>query len=191
MEAMVLDKKYTYEDLQNLEIDEGFFYELLNGEIMQRSAPALSHQRVAKLIFKKLDAFVEKEKKGEVFFAPLDVVLDNYNVLQPDLVFVSEKNSEILFGDYVNGIPDLVVEIISPSSVSRDRIEKKNIYEKFGIPEFWLVDPKNEMIEILVLNKEKNYEHFSYANESGKVKSKILKGFELDLATLFEAQKAD
>lgn len=118
-----------------------------------------------------------------MFFAPVDVVLDEKNVVQPDLVFVSTANAVILERRGVMGAPDLVVEIISPTSLRRDRYEKRELYARFGVKEYWLADVANRSIEILSLQNG-GYRLLTCATNKGKIRSEILPGFELDLASL-------
>jgi Uma2 family endonuclease len=118
-----------------------------------------------------------------VFFAPVDVVLDEKNVVQPDLIFVSNANSGILERRGIEGVPDLVVEIISPTSLRRDRYDKRELYARFGVKEFWLADVANRSIEILSL-QQGGYQLLSCATNEGKIRSAVLPGFELDLASL-------
>lgn len=118
---------------------------------------------------------VKTQKLGEVFFAPIDVFLDDESVPVPDLVFVSNANKHLITNDGIMGAPDLVVEIISPSSIKRDRVQKLKLYKRFSIGEYWLIDPANESIEIYHYDaKEKDYDLFSFGVGSGAVNSKTL-----------------
>jgi Uma2 family endonuclease len=111
----------------------------------------------------------------------MDVVLDAGNTVQPDLVFVSRANLHIIQHRGIFGAPDLVVELISPSSVRRDRYEKKDLYARFGVKEYWIGDPANRSLEILTL-KQGRYELHCAAEEKGKLTSLVLAGLEFDLA---------
>ncbi|MDZ7933992.1 MAG: Uma2 family endonuclease [Emticicia sp.] len=139
-------KRTTYAEFRQMEFDEDdrYHYELINGEIVKKSAPSPQHQRLSRNLFRQLDNIILAKKMGEIFYAPIDVFLDEHCVPQPDLVFVSQDNIHRITKDGIECVPDLVVEIISPSSVIRDRVEKKNIYERFGVKEFWLIDPQND-----------------------------------------------
>jgi Uma2 family endonuclease len=132
-----------------------------------------------------IKAFAKQNNLGRTFVAPIDVFFDDYNFVQPDICFVSKERDFIV--DNKNGIfgaPDLIVEVISPGSVRRDRVTKKELYLHFGVKEFWLVDPANRTIEIYVLRNDAYAEH-QFLEEEGNVNSTILAGFELDLAALF------
>lgn len=185
MSVAVLDKKFTYEDYRNFEADDNYLYELINGILVKKSAPSPLHQDASGNLYSLIRQFILEKKLGKVYYSPIDVFLDDYNVPQPDLVFISKNNLQIITNDGIMGIPDLVVEIISPSSISRDRYTKYNLYERFGIPEYWLLDVKNQSLEIFIL-KDKKYELFEFALEgSGKVKSKAIKGFKMDIEAIF------
>lgn len=186
----VLAKKMTYRTFREMEFDDNdnFLYELLNGELVKKSAPSVSHQRmVVDLVF-KIKLFIQETNAGEVLCAPVDVYLDDENVPQPDIVFVSEKRLKIIDENegIVMGAPDLVVEIISPSSLKRDRFDKKELYERFGVKEYWLVDPNNTTIEVHKNRKNGGFKLFSFAAVKGKIKSSVLKEFQLDVADFFK-----
>ncbi len=121
--------------------------ELWNGELVMSPAPYPDHQRIVGNFFRKLDEFVEQEKLGKVLGRPVAVVLTQHRVVQPDVVFVGKSRLQIV-KKFVDGVPDLVVEVISEDSWKRDRIEKRALYEQAGLPEYWVVDPNFEMIEV-------------------------------------------
>lgn len=175
------EKVWTYEDY--LALNDDTVFEIINGKAFMSPAPELFHQRWARKIFLAVERHVEARKLGEVFFAPVDVVLDEKNVVQPDLVFVSTANAGLLERRGIMGAPDLVVEIISPTSLRRDRYDKRELYARFGVKEFWLADVANRSIETLSLQKG-GYQLLSCATAEGKIRSEILPGFELDLASL-------
>ena len=174
-------KVWTYGD--NLALSEDTVFEIIDGKAFISPAPELLHQRWARKIFLAVERHIEAHHLGEVFFAPVDVVLDEKNVVQPDLVYVSIAKASILERRGIMGAPDLVVEIISPTSLRRDRYDKRELYARFGVKEFWLADLANRSIEILSLQKGA-YQLLSCATNAGKIHSDILSGFELDLAVL-------
>ncbi len=184
----VLEKLLTYQAYRKMEFDEddNFQYELLNGVLMKKGSPTIQHQRIAGNIYFLLRLFVEKKKLGEVFTTPLNVVLDEHNAPQPDIIFIGNDKKLILNENeqVIIGIPDIVVEVLSPGSVRRDRIDKKAIYEKAGVPEYWIVDPNYKNVEIYHL-KEGRYDLFGFVEETGIVKSSVLKDFELALSQIF------
>ncbi len=177
-------KVWTYRDY--LELNDDKRYEVINGRLYEMPAPTPWHQRILKRLLNILTGFVEvKENRGEVFPSPIDVVLGERYVLQPDMVFISKERFGIIGDKAIIGPPDLVVEIVSPTSYYRDRYEKFRIYEEAGIKEYWIVYPGEKAIEVWVL-KEGKYELYSIASSEGKVRSKVLKGLEVDLKEVFD-----
>ncbi|MFQ5770647.1 MAG: Uma2 family endonuclease [bacterium] len=177
-------KIYTYQNYLDLP-EDGKRYEIINGELIMTPAPITIHQRIhAKIVF-ELRKYTEKHKVGEVFYAPFDVVLSETNVVQPDILFVSNENANIITDKNISGAPDLVIEILSPTTGYYDLIEKKEIYEKFGVQEYWIVDPKKQWVEIY-LNAENKFHLDQHLQQGGVLNSKILKGFEIEFNTIFE-----
>lgn len=177
-------KRYTYTDYKNLDVDDHYIYELINGELVRKSAPSPRHQIILADLFRKIDSLVFNNKLGLVLMAPVDVFVDEYNAPQPDLLYIKNEHKNFITKDGVFGPPDLVVEIVSPGSITRDRIDKLRIYQRVGIPEFWIVDPKYISIEVYQLVAGE-YQLFSFAVETGKIESKILEGFVLDINEVF------
>jgi Uma2 family endonuclease len=135
-------------------------------------------------VFRKLDQFVLEKNLGEVFFAPIALLVDDYNAPQPDVMFVSNKNTNAFGDDVLVRAPELVIEILSPSTMVDDRYRKRKLYERFGVKEYWIIDPKNQSIEVLAL-KESSYDIISFAAEKGTIRSNVLEGFTLDLKEVF------
>src|SRR5712692_4527571 len=120
--------------------------ELLDGEDTMSPAPSLDHQRLLLRLAKLVERLIPN---GEVFIAPVDVVLDELNVPQPDLVWVAEGSlCQSVDNKYLKGAPDLIVEIFSPGTVRRDKKDKFRLYEKFGVREYWMIDPDEKWLEI-------------------------------------------
>jgi len=166
--------------------DDHFQYELLNGLLTRKPSLTIQHQRIVRKIAFSFEKFLEQKPAGEVFFAPLDVVLDEHNAPQPDIFFVSKNKNYILDEEaqVVKGIPDIIIEILSPGSIKKDRITKKKIYERCKVPEFWIVDPSYRSVEIFHL-VEGHYELMDFIEETGIIKSTVLSGFELPLDKIF------
>lgn len=146
--------KYSVEDYLNVAESETESYELLEGELVMVPAPSWFHQIILKRLFRALDAFVSTHDLGEVQFAPLDVELAEHVVAQPDLIFLSQDRLDLVQEGRVRGAPDLVVEILSPSTEGRDRTTKRTLYARHGVAEYWLVDPEAQTIEVLSLGDE-------------------------------------
>ena len=182
MNAVMDEKKiWTYAEYYSLDDDNR--YEILEGELIMASAPGLSHQGISRDLGFILWTYVKNNKTGTVFFAPVDVVLNKYNVLQTDIVFVSKDNESILEERGIFGAPDLVVEILSPSTLRRDRHQKKAVYERFGVKEYWIVDRANRSIEVFILEQDAFTLH-ACATEHETVKSKVIDGFEVKVSEI-------
>ncbi|MCD6384156.1 Uma2 family endonuclease [Candidatus Sumerlaeota bacterium] len=175
-------KYWTYEEY--LKLDDERRYEILEGELITVPSPLTQHQRISRRLFTLIQEFVESEKIGEVFYAPLDVVLAEDIVVQPDIMFISTERKDIITEKNISGAPDLVVEILSPTSGYYDLIRKKKIYAKYGVKEYWIVDPDTRLVEIYE-NKEGKYVTIYSANEQGEVISRVIPGFKIDIKTIF------
>jgi Uma2 family endonuclease len=184
----VLIKKITYREFREMEFDDSdsFEYELINGELVQKQSPTVTHQRIAKRIVRYLDPYALKNNLGEVLFAPLDVVLDDGNAYHPDVFFIKKERSFIVneTEQVVMGAPDLVVEILSKGTAVYDKGDKKDIYEKYGVREYWLVDPLSKSVEVYSF-ADQRLKLKQYAAENDMVKSIILEGFELKVEEIF------
>jgi Uma2 family endonuclease len=174
-------RRWTYEEYYRLNDDQR--YEIIDSNLLMAPAPDMWHQDWSRKLFRLFDRFVTKNKLGEIFYAPVDVVLDGANTVQPDLIFVSSANKGIIQQRAIFGVPDLLVELISPSSVRRDRYDKKELYARFGVKEYWIGDPANKTLEVLAL-KENHYDLHCCAEENGKLTSLVLSGLEFDLAEI-------
>lgn len=182
--AAVLEKqakRWNYEEYCRLDDDQR--YEIIDGNLLMAPAPDTWHQDWSRELTLIVATFVKRNKLGKVFVAPVDVVLDAENTVQPDLVFVSTANLPIVQKRAIFGVPDLLVELVSPSSVRRDRYDKKELYARFGVKEYWIGDPANKALEILTL-KNSRYELHCCAEEKGELTSLILPGLEFDLSEI-------
>lgn len=188
MEAMLTEvRKMTVAEFRDLELDDDdlHLYELIDGELVKKSAPAPKHQEISAELNDQLRAFVKQHQLGRVYYAPIDVTFDGYNSVQPDLIFIPNDRLGIVTREGIEGAPTLVVEIISPTSAIRDRNVKKNLYERHGVNEYWLVDAPNETVEIFTLENGR-YELFSAASAmEGPLRSKTLAGLSFDVKALF------
>jgi len=175
-------KHWTYEDLQRF--DESERYEIYDGKLISMSpSPSIYHQRLLAKLHSLVAAFLHHNPLGEVLFAPLDVVFSEDNTAQPDLLFIANENAGII-KDHVFGAPDLAVEILSPSSIRRDRYDKLEQYARFGVKEYWIIDPANRSVEILAL-RDGRYVVHSSAAENGAVSSLVLSGLEFEVGQVF------
>lgn len=147
--------------------------QIINGEEVMSPSPKFLHQSVsAELVF-LLTSHVKTHRLGRVFAAPFDVILEqDFNHLQPDIFFVSNANRDIM-QDWIRGVPDLVIEIVSPRSKKLDTVVKKGVYESYGVPECWIVFPDKVCIEIYTLVEGRYELHGTFSNEQ-TVQSKVL-----------------
>jgi len=174
--------KFTYQDYQQLPGDRR--YELIEGEFYMVPAPGWSHQTILKKLFRILDDHVTSRRLGEIRFAPLDVVLSEEDVLQPDIMFISEERSYIISERNIQGAPDLVVEILSSSTGERDRGLKQKLYARYGVEEYWIVDPGEKSVEVMGLG-EAGFETVGIYSTGQAFSSPLLKGPSLNVDEIF------
>ncbi|MGB3074110.1 MAG: Uma2 family endonuclease [Chitinophagales bacterium] len=154
-------------------LPEGTLCEVINNVIYRSPSPSSIHQRILKIIFRQIDQYVEDKELGEVFFSAIDVYFDDENVFQPDLIFISKENQGFLDPDGgFHGVPDFIVEILSPFNKSRDLTMKKSVYEKNGVREYWVIDPKTKEAIGYEL-REGNFQNLS--KSKGKIKSMLFR----------------
>ncbi len=174
-----LEKK-TVADYEAL--PEGSPYQLVEGELIMSPAPAPDHQVVSGNIYLLLRMAVRG--KGVVLYSPLDVYLDLENAYQPDIVVILKGSKARINRKGVYGPPDVVVEILSPSTAYYDLTQKKDIYERSGVREYWIVDPLRRTFEVY-LNTEEGFKLISKTKGKGVVRSEVL-SLELELEEVFE-----
>jgi Uma2 family endonuclease len=172
----------TYEELSRLPAD-GHRYELFDGEAYMSPSPSSRHQRVLGRLHLVIGAGAPEGV--EVFVAPLDVVLSPSTALQPDLVVVLAKNVGIV-RDVIRGVPDLVVEVLSPSSAATDRGLKMETYARHGVPEYWVTDSEKEQIEVYRLDRQAMaYRLVAIYRPGDRLTTPLLPGLEVDVAWIF------
>ena len=140
----------TYRDYEALPAD-GRRYELHDGELAVTPAPSPAHQRVCRNLYDVIGPHVRDRRLGEVFFAPVDVILDDTTVIQPDLVYLDAARAMLVTARGIEGPPTLVIEILSPSTTNIDRNTKRQLYLRFGVPHYWIVDLDARTIEAYTL----------------------------------------
>ena len=142
---------WTYEDYRRL-LDNGMRYEVIEGNLYMSPAPRPKHQKVIALLYGHLWDFLKQHPVGEVFFAPIDVILpDIAGPVQPDLLFISHDRRGVIQENVINGVPNLIAEVLSPGNPQHDRNLKFNAYAKAGVQEYWLIDPDGRTMEVYVL----------------------------------------
>jgi Uma2 family endonuclease len=144
------ERLLTYADYAALP-DDGKRYQLLDGELVMTPSPNAWHQDVLLTLAQELVAHARDHEPGRIYVAPLDVVLDDHNVLQPDIFFISNERAAVRQGGRILGAPDLCVEVLSPGTQHLDRARKREIYARFGVAHCWIVDLHTRAIEEYVL----------------------------------------
>lgn len=165
-------------------LPEGAPYQLVDGELITTPAPTPYHQEVVLTLATRLRSFVETQEAGVVYVAPLDVYLAKTEAYQPDLLFISNDRRGIISDDGIEGAPDLVAEVLSPSTAYHDLTKKKRVYEEAGVREYWVVDPEDRTVTVYE-NAEHGFTPISKAHETGSAQSQLLSGFHLTLDALF------
>ncbi|MCC6792702.1 MAG: Uma2 family endonuclease [Thermomicrobiales bacterium] len=173
----------TYEDLLKTPEGDGNRYELLGGEIFVTASPSKKHVWLVNLLTFELTAQLRGRNLGQVFAGPVDVRLTPHDVVVPDIVFIRQERLHIFGERCIEGAPDLIVEVLSPSTRSRDLTIKMQLYARTGVQEYWLVDPDLSTITVYVLFTTGGYEALAPAADS--VASRVLSGIQLNPALLF------
>lgn len=162
--------------------DDGLRRELLDGELILSPSPIARHHRLVPRLIFAFETHLRAHGGGEVFVAPFDVILSDHTVVEPDVLFIADAQAEeILTEKHVRGAPALVIEVLSNARI--DRVRKRDIYARFGVPEYWVVDPDADRVEV-------------HRTAAGTTKPEVhasptqlafapLPGFDLDLSALF------
>jgi|HigsolmetaGSP12D_1036236.scaffolds.fasta_scaffold00925_7 Uma2 family endonuclease len=169
------DDEFLGMEEERYEIVEGVRYEM-------HPAPSVPHQRISGAIYLMLSQTCHPN--GIILYAPVDVYLDKDNLFEPDLVFVLHENASIIKEKRIEGAPDLVVEILSPTSGHRDKIRKKRQYERHGVKEYWIVDPVHRTVDQFVLEQGAYRLHETYGTD-GELTSPLFSCVRIDMSRLF------
>ena len=178
--------KLTYEDFL-LFPDDGQRHELIDGEHYVTPCPNTKHQQVSGNLYFLLRSYLEQHPIGRIFYAPFDIVFTQFDVVEPDLLYMShERAATILTSKHIEGTPELVVEIGSPSTRKRDETIKRRLYQRSGVSEYWVVDPELDLVR--VYRSSTTFERPSeLSREAGDVlTTPLLQGLELPLSKIFE-----
>ena len=178
--------KLTYEDYLGFP-DDGKRHEIIDGEHYVTPSPNLRHQAISLNLAFQIRLFLEGHRLGRLFAAPADVVLSDIDVVEPDLLFVSKERLDRLTKANVQGSPDLVIEILSPSTRRRDEGIKRKRYERFDVLEYWIVDPELEVVKVLRRTK-KGLERVAELSKKGSdvIQTPLLPGLRIPLERIFE-----
>lgn len=179
--------QWRYADYLRLP-DDGKRYEIIEGVLYVANAPSIEHQFTVSEILFQLKLFVRDKVLGQVYTAPIEVHLsENTKPVQPDVLFMRTDRQPSLGAQFFEGAPDLIVEVISPSSIRLDRHVKFDIYERSGVAEYWLADPKARLVEVYTLS---NGEYALLGQYTGDemIQSKVLAGLQIKTSILFQTQ---
>ncbi len=180
----VISKKLTYKDYVSFTPASSGNYQLIDGEIIYMTSPSSKHQRVVRLLTKFFEFYLDKNNSGELFFAPMDVVLEDSETYQPDLLFILNERKNIIEDNKITAAPDLVIEVLSVSNAYYDLVTKKKVYESSCVKEYWIVDPLEKTIQIHKLENQKFLIHQTLETK-GKVNSALLPDLEIDIEKIF------
>ena len=159
-------------------------YQLLDGEMILAPSPTTRHQTIIMQLALVLQRFASEHNLGRTWVAPLDVVLSNYDVAQPDILFVSNERAGIVTEANIQGGPDLVVEILSPATAGYDKGYKQLLYGRHGVREYWIVDPDAETVEVLTEGDGGLVRRATYGRRQ-TLRSPLLDGLFIDLEPVF------
>lgn len=174
--------KLTYQDY--LQMPEEQRWELLEGDLRMVPVPGFRHQQVLSELNSVMKSFVQGQGLGQVYFAPLDVILAEDSVVQPDLVVILKERLSIIKPEGLRGAPDLIAEVLSPGTAHRDRGVKRTLYGRYGVQEYWLVDPQERTIEVTSL-KNGALETVNLFTAGSTLHSPLFPGLTIALDDLF------
>jgi len=175
--------KLTYEDYEVLP-DDGKRYEILDGELFVTPAPVPKHQDVSRNLVHILNNHVMERGLGRIYYAPIDVILANTTIAQPDILFIAKGRESIITERAVEGPPDLLVEIISPSSRRQDRVVKAALYATFGVRHYWIADPVSRTLETYELDGG-GYRLAGTHEGAARFRTALFPELEIDLARVW------
>jgi Uma2 family endonuclease len=177
-------KKYTVEDYMMLE--EGAPFQLINCDLVMSPSPLAIHQQILFALSEIIVLYnIQQGRRGQWMYSPLDVKFDEGNILQPDILYITEERKAEIIKERIEGAPDLIIEILSPSNAYYDLRQKKDIYEKFGVKEYLIIDPVQENADLYVLKDGAYYLH-QKAQKTESLNSILLQGFSVNLSQLFK-----
>jgi len=177
--------QWTYEDWLQLP-DDGSRYEVIDGELYMAPPPAIAHQSSSNRLATGMTVHSDRTDAGRVFNAPIGVRLPNQPVpFEPDIVFISNARKEIIGDKYIEGVPDLLVEILSPSNWPYDRQTKFEVYRDAGVPEYWIVDYRKKTIEVFVLDGGEYVLQKGILGMGEMAESEAMTGFQIAVSEVF------
>jgi Uma2 family endonuclease len=176
-------RRYAYDELVAEMPETNQPFELWDGELIMSPTPSFYHQEIVMRLAQHLYDWVGKHKLGKVVCAPIDMVLSPHRVTQPDVVFIARDRLGII-ARVINGPVDLAAEVISLGNRNRDRLEKRDLYEQYGVKEYWIIDPEAQTVEVLHLENGR-YQLVMRCTSGQNAASRLLPGFEVSVSLLF------
>jgi Uma2 family endonuclease len=176
------DKQWTYEDYCEIP-EDGNRYEVIHGRLYMTPSPRTFHQTVSRRLQYVLYQ-LELQGKGYVFNAPMDLVMSGATPVEPDLIYLASGQRDLIEEKFIRGVPHLLVEILSPSTASRDRTLKLNLYAQAGVPHYWIVDPEARTFEVFHL-VEGVYQVRAALAEDGSYRASEVEDVVVDLKEIF------
>lgn len=165
--------EWTYEDYARLP-DDGRRYEIIGGKLHVSPAPRTNHQLVITELAYALMTYAKTKNLGRVFVSPIDVVIpDLTNPVQPDILFIAQERLEMVQEKFIEGVPDLIIEVLSPGNPGHDRYTKYRLYEEAGVKEYWIVDPDECIVDVYGYYEE-TYVPYGHFERGGVIQSKLL-----------------
>ena len=178
--------RLTYEDFLDFP-DDGRRHELIDGEHYVTPSPNAKHQVIVGNLHWLIRRYLEEQPRGRVFLAPFDVVFSSFDVVEPDLLYISTERLAVLTAKHVRGAPDLVVEILSEGTRRTDEVTKRRLYERFQVQEYWVVDPVIDTIKVYRASGDGYQRAGEYALEAADAfTTPLLPGLTLALADVFK-----
>jgi Uma2 family endonuclease len=176
--------KMTYEDLLLLP-EDGLRHEIIDGEHYVNASPATRHQLISYRLVMAIGIYLEEHPLGQLYFAPLDIVFSRYDVVEPDLMFISNERRAIVTTKNIQGSPDLLIEILSESNRKHDEVTKRALYERTGVSEYWIVDPFTNSVRVFRSNEAGQYERAAELSRNDILISPLFPSLEIRLARIF------
>lgn len=176
-------RRCTYDELVAEMEETNQPHELWDGELIMAPAPFFSHQKITLRFYRMLDDWVTERGLGEVIASPIDVVLSPHRMVQPDVAFIAKERLGII-ERVIRGPADLVAEVVSLGGRSRDRIEKRDLYEQYGVKEYWIIDPEPKTVDVLWMVNSR-YELAMRCGAGDTAASRLLSGFQVEVTDLF------
>ena len=182
---LTVEEKRKYTAADYLLLEEGAPFQLINYDLIMSPSPLFVHQQILYELSEIIVLYHIKERKGKWIYAPMDVKFDDGNILQPDIFYISEEKRSDIIKDRVEGAPDLIIEILSPSNAYYDLRQKKDIYEKYGVKEYIIIDPIAQNADLYALRDGLYYLHQKAGNKE-QLNSLLLPGLNLNLNKIFK-----